>query len=104
VPDALLAAVLEVSLTATAIHVVRPLFAADGTTVVDFALAYLNPAGQRLTGLPEWPGGTALTCFPHALATGLFDYYRRAYEAGKALPYEVKYQAEGLDTYFRFAA
>ena len=101
VPEALRAA-LEVSLSA--IHVVRPLYGPDGTTIVDFALEYLSPAGQRMTGLPERPGGTALTRFPHVLASGIFDYYRRAFATDATLPYEVNYQAEGLDNYFRFAA
>ncbi|RZK53792.1 MAG: hypothetical protein EOO59_12085, partial [Hymenobacter sp.] len=47
-------ALLEVSLTG--IHLVRPVYEPDGTTIVDFAIEYLNPAGQRMTGLAEQPG------------------------------------------------
>ncbi|RZJ89991.1 MAG: hypothetical protein EOO60_09425, partial [Hymenobacter sp.] len=57
---------LDVSLTG--IHLVRPVYAADGAEIVDFAIEYLNPAGQRMTGLAEQPGGTLLTYFPHAVA------------------------------------
>jgi PAS domain S-box-containing protein len=98
----LLPAVLAVSLTA--IHLVRPLYAPDGTTIEDFALEYLNPAGQQMTGLPERPGGTLLTHFPNTLATGIFDYYCRAFAADEQLAYEVNYQDDDLNNYFRFAA
>nr|GFC87388.1 hypothetical protein [Tanacetum cinerariifolium] len=50
----LLPTVLAVSVTA--IHLVRPLYEPDGTTIQDFALEYVNPAGQQMTGLPEYPG------------------------------------------------
>jgi PAS domain S-box-containing protein len=101
-PDSLLHDVLAVSLVA--IHLVRPLYGPDGTTVVDFSPEYLNPAGQRMLNLPEHPGGTILTRFPHTVATGIFDYYRRVFEQGEMLSYEVNYQADGLDNYFRFQA
>jgi PAS domain S-box-containing protein len=100
-PDALLA-VLEVS--SVPIHVVRPVFAADDVTIVDFALEYLSPAGQRLVGLPERPGGTVRAHCPQVLAAGLLAYYQRAFEAGDAQPYEVDYQAEGLAKHLRFVA
>ena len=101
-PASALRDLLDISLTA--LHVVSPLYGLDGTTLVDFSLDYLNPAGQRMTGLPEHPGGTALTRFPHTVATGIFDYYRRVFATGETLPYEVNYQADGLDNYFRFQA
>ncbi|MFD1874415.1 PAS domain-containing sensor histidine kinase [Hymenobacter bucti] len=101
-PEGLLLDVLAVSLTA--IHLVRPLYGPTGTDVVDFALEYLNPAGQRMTGLPERPGGTALTRFPHTVATGIFEYYRRVFETGETQAYAVNYQANDLDNYFQFAA
>ena len=98
----ILPTVLAVSLTA--IHLVRPVYGPDGTTIEDFALEYINPAGQQMTGLPERPGGTLLASFPHTLATGIFDYYCRAFTADKPLHYAVNYQADGFDNYFRFAA
>ena len=45
--------------------------------IEDFALDYLNPAAQRMVGLAERPGGTLLTCFPHATVAGILGYYRR---------------------------
>jgi PAS domain S-box-containing protein len=101
-PDGLLRDVLATSLVA--LLLVRPVYGPDGTSITDFSLKYLNPEGQRMTGLPERPGGTVLTCFPHTGATGVFAYYRRAFEAGEIIPYEVNYQADGLNNYFRFQA
>jgi PAS domain S-box-containing protein len=98
----LLPTVLAVSLTA--VHLVRPLYEPDSTTITDFALEYVNLAGQQMTGLAERPGGTLLTRFPHTLATGIFDFYCRAFTADEQLTYEVNYQAEGFNNYFRFAA
>jgi PAS domain S-box-containing protein len=98
----MLPTVLAVSLTA--IHLVRPLYGPDNTTITDFTLEYVNPAGQQMTGLPERPDGTLLTRFPHTLAAGVFDYYCRAFAATEPVTYEVNYQAEGFNNYFRFAA
>jgi signal transduction histidine kinase len=93
---------LDVSLTG--IHLVRPVYEPDGPVIVDFAIEYLNPAGQRMTGLSEQPGGTLLGRFPHALAEGIFQYYRRTFETGEQLTYQTNYQADGLDNYFKFNA
>ncbi|MGI4866389.1 MAG: PAS domain-containing protein [Janthinobacterium lividum] len=95
-------ALLDVSLTG--IHLVRPVYELDGTGIVDFAIEYLNPAGQRMTGLAEQPGGTLLGRFPHALAAGIFAYYRRVFETGEQLTYQANYQADGLDNFFQFSA
>jgi PAS domain-containing protein len=53
---------LDVSLTG--IHLARPVYASNGTELVDFVIEYVNPAGQRMTGLPEQPGDTLLNRFP----------------------------------------
>ena len=97
----LLHTLLEVSLTA--VNVLLPLYDPAGE-LVDFALVYVNPAGQRMNGLPEHPDGTLLGRFPHALATGIFDYYRRVYENGATDEHNVNYQADGLGNYFLLAA
>jgi hypothetical protein len=75
----LLHTLLDVSLTP--VNVLRPLYDPAGE-LVDFALVYVNPAGQRTNGLPEHPQGTLLTQFPHTKAAGIFDYYRRVYAEG----------------------
>lgn len=92
---------LDVSLTG--VNVLRPVYDPAGE-ITDFAIEYLNPAGQRMTGLAERPGGTLLTRFPATIATGILAYYRRAYADKNAGSYEVNYQADELDNYFRLAA
>jgi signal transduction histidine kinase len=93
---------LDVSLTG--IHLARPLYAPDGTELVDFVIEYVNPAGQRMTGLPEQPGDTLLNRFPHAVAAGIFHYYRLVFETGESSTYKTNYQADGLDNYFCIVA
>ncbi len=100
-PDSLLHDLLAVSLTA--VNVLRPIYDPAGT-IVDFTLDYLNPAAQRMAALPERPAGTLLELRPSTAATGVLDYYRRAFETGAPEVFEVNYQADGLDNYFRLAA
>ena len=93
---------LDVSLTG--IHLVRPVYGPEGLRIVDFAIEYLNPAAQRMTGLSEQPGGTVLGRFPHTFVGGIFQYYQRVFETGERLTHEVNYQADGLDNYFKLSA
>ncbi len=58
-PTGLLETLLTLSLTAVA--VLRPHYADDGATILDFTLAYLNPSGQRLLGQPECPTASLRT-------------------------------------------
>ncbi|WP_303310180.1 PAS domain-containing protein [Hymenobacter sp. BT730] len=97
----LLQTVLDVSLTA--INLLRPLYDSSGK-LIDFELEYLNLAAQRMVGLPARPGGTLRTHFPETLDKGVFAFYCRVFETGEAGQYEVNYQADGLDNYFRLAA
>ncbi|RZK92410.1 MAG: PAS domain-containing sensor histidine kinase, partial [Hymenobacter sp.] len=90
--DDLLRATLAVSLTA--INLLRPLLGPD-EEVADFTVEYLNPAAQRLAGLPERPAGTLRTLFPHVATNGLLDFYRRVYATGEASQYDFTHQAEG---------
>jgi signal transduction histidine kinase len=99
--EGLLLDLLGVSLTG--VNVLHPVYGPTGE-IEDFAIDYLNPAGQRMSGLAERPGGTLLTCFPHATVAGILGYYRRVYLAGATTVHEVNYQADGLDNYFRLAA
>ncbi|SDY94616.1 PAS domain-containing sensor histidine kinase [Hymenobacter psychrophilus] len=100
-PDSLLYDLLDVSLTG--VNVLRPVYDPAGE-IEDFAIEYLNPAGQRMAGLAERPGGTLLTRFPESKAAGILAYYRRAYTEGYPGLHEVNYQADGLDNFFRLAA
>ena len=100
-PETLLHDLLAVSLTG--VNVLRPVYGPAGE-VEDFAIEYLNPAGQRMTGLAERPGGTLLTRFPAAIAANILGYYRRVYAEGATGHHEINYQANGLDSCFRLAA
>ena len=101
-PDALLPALLAVSLSA--VNLLRPVYGPDGPEIVDFALDYLNPAAQRMTGLPEQPGTTALARFPEIATNGIFDFYCRTYATSTPGTFEVYCQPAGLDNYSRLAA
>jgi signal transduction histidine kinase len=72
--------------------------------VVDFRFVRLNPAGQRLLGLPAQPPRTLCEYYPNSVPTGIFDQYRTAFLTGHAATYEVPYAGDGLDTYFRLVA
>ena len=100
--DDLLRAVLDVSLSP--LNLLRPRYAARSGIVVDFAFDYLNPAAQRLTGLPGQPGGTLQTHFPDAFANGLLDFYRRVFETGAPGEFELHYQAGQHGTFLQVAA
>ncbi|GAA4054900.1 hypothetical protein GCM10022409_47540 [Hymenobacter glaciei] len=100
-PDDLLRSVFDVSLTA--INILGPVYGPDGE-LVDFSLEYLNPAGQRMVGLPERPGGTLTTRFPATASAGILAFYRRVFESGESGRYDFNYQADGLDNYFLLSA
>ena len=99
--DALLQDVLAVSLTA--VNLLRPVYGPSGE-LLDFVLDYLNPAAQRITGLPELPGGTLLNRLPNVVAADVFDYCRRAYQVGTGEHYDANFQADGRNFHFRLAA
>ncbi|AII52520.1 hypothetical protein N008_11100 [Hymenobacter sp. APR13] len=84
-------------------NLLRPLYGPTGE-LDDFALEYLNPAAQRMTGLPEQPGGTTRTRFPDLFVNGTFEFYRQVFETGEAGVYHFNYQADGFDNYFHVAA
>ena len=101
-PDGLLHTVLD--MLPMAFQLLRPLYAPDGRRVIDFHLGYLNPAGQQLLGLPEREARSMLARFPYTESSGIFDFYRRVFETGEEGHYETNYQADSLDSYFRFVA
>lgn len=98
----LLRHVLDVSLTG--IQMLRPIYAPDEQTPVDFAFVYTNPAGLRISRVTEPLRGTLLEHFPHTHAAGVLAYYQQAFATDEPLAYEVNYQADGLDNYLRFQA
>ena len=71
--------------------------------LVDFSFAYLNPAAQRLLGLPAQPPATYRQQFAES-AEG-FAFHCAAYLAdGEPRYLAGNYQAGGYDAYFRIAA
>ena len=101
-PAALLHDLLAVSLTG--IDLMRSLYNPGSSELVDFAVEYLNPVAQRITGLPERPNVTARARFPDIFTNGVFDFYRRVFETGEPGRYDFSYQADGFDNYFHVAA
>jgi signal transduction histidine kinase len=73
----------------------------DAGEVVDFRFERLNPAGQRLLGLPKQPPRTFREYYPTSVPTGIFDKYRAAYLTGQAATYDIPYEGDGIDTFFR---
>jgi PAS domain S-box-containing protein len=102
-PTDLLQTLLEVSLTGTILF--QPLYEPGAeATLTDFAYVYLNPAAQRMLGLPVRPAESFLSLYPHATETGIFAFYRQAFLTDEQDRYDVNYQADGLDNYFHLLA
>ncbi|WP_324680549.1 PAS domain-containing protein [Hymenobacter sp. GOD-10R] len=100
---ALLQTLLHVSLTGVILF--RPVYAAgEDSELVDWAYAQLNPAAQRMLGLPAYPTQTFLSLYPHAVATGIFAFYRDTFLSGQPGQYQANYSFDGLDNYFLLSA
>ncbi len=95
-------ALLEVSLTG--LMLMRPRYAADTEILCDFDQLRLNPAAQRMLGLPEYPAESFLTLYPAATEVGVFEFYRAAFLSGQLAQRQNLYQHDGLDGYYVLAA
>ena len=73
-------------------------------TLTDLALAYLNPAAQRMTQLPARPGTTYRQQFPTTDENGAWDFHRRTWLSGEPQHFQFYYAADGFDSYFRVAS
>jgi PAS domain S-box-containing protein len=80
-----------------------PIYDADGE-LVDFRFTRLNPAGQRLLGLPAQPPRSFREYYPTSEPTGIFAQYCMAYRTGQPTTYDVPYTGDGIDTFFRLVA
>jgi signal transduction histidine kinase len=78
----------------------EPVYNAEGE-LVDFSFYRVNPAAQRLLGLPAQPGDTYLNTFPAAESVGFFSRQRQAFLDEKPDEWEGSYQADGLNHFFR---
>ena len=92
------------ALSLTGVLLLRPLYAAGQAAIADLAYVRLNPAAQRLLGLPDQPDTTLLTRFPHVADSGLFAFYCEAFQSGQPRRCDVCYQHEGRDAYLWLAA
>ncbi|MGI4736166.1 MAG: ATP-binding protein [Janthinobacterium lividum] len=101
-PEKLLQTLLAISLTG--VMLLRPVYAADGMTIVDLAWVQLNPAAQRMLQLPERPTESFLTLFPTAQTAGVFGFYRDAFLSGQLSRRQNNYQHDGLDGYYLLVA
>ncbi|TGE10078.1 PAS domain-containing sensor histidine kinase [Hymenobacter fodinae] len=101
-PTGFLHTLLSMSLTAVA--VLRPLYHPTQAVIQDFAWVSLNEAGQRMLQQPEHPSLSLLTLFPTAKADGVFAKCCLAYETGERQHSQTNYQADGLDGYFLLVA
>ena len=98
----LLRAVLSTS--QTGIMMLRPVYDAAATTIIDLAWVYLNPAAQQMLRLPQRPAESFLTLFPTAEAAGVFGFYRDAFLSGEEARRQNNYQHDGLDGYYLLVA
>ncbi|MGI4743922.1 MAG: sensor histidine kinase [Janthinobacterium lividum] len=96
----LLPTLLDLSLAGVVCY--TPVLDAAGQ-VVDFAFAYVNPAAQRLLGVPARPAVSYLQQFSEARANGAFAFHCATFMDGGPAHFELDYQAEGYDSYFRVA-
>ncbi|MDO7845082.1 PAS domain-containing protein [Hymenobacter sp. M29] len=101
-PTGLLHTLLTMSLTAVA--VLRPLYEAETAVIRDFAWVHLNPAGQQMLQQPAVPAASLLTLFPTAQADGVFAKCCQAFETGELQRNQTYYRADGLDGYFVLVA
>ena len=92
------------ALLPTGVGYYMPQFDAAGEAV-DFALTYLNPAAQRMLGLPAQPATTLVRQFPSTPTNGALAFHRQAWRAGgEPVHFEINYQTDGLDNYFQVDA
>lgn len=103
-PDSVLIwELLAVSLTGVIFY--TPIYDPTGSgEITDFTFEYLNPAAQRMMRMPEVPTLTHNQQWPHSIAHGTFQFHVEAFESGEPGAYNINYQADGYDNYYRLAA
>lgn len=96
----ILAALLAVAPTGVA--VLRPVYALG--ELADFACVHLNPAAQRLLGLPERPTDTLLTWLPADAAGASFLFLHTTFNAGQPGHFDAQGQCRGRAYHLGVAA
>ncbi|RTQ52255.1 PAS domain S-box protein [Hymenobacter gummosus] len=104
--DKLLETLLDVSLSGVVLY--TPVYDATGQ-LTDLALAYLNPAAQRLLGLPARPATTYRQQFPPALTDGGWAFHRDVFlsgqpASGQPASAQLRYNVNGSSRCFRVQA
>lgn len=100
--EELLHTILDVSLTGFILF--RPVYGNATEEITDLEYVLVSTAAQRMLQLPRRPDKTFLQLYPHAVEAGIFAFYRDAFLSGEPGRYDVDYQADGLDNYYRLAA
>ncbi|OON70521.1 hypothetical protein B0919_00375 [Hymenobacter sp. CRA2] len=101
--DEMLCEVLDVSITGLIFY--APIYDPAGSgSIVDFRFVYLNPAAQRMMRMPARPTLTHLQQWPHSKEHRAFEFHVEAYVTGEPRSYDVNYQADGYDNYYRLTA
>jgi PAS domain S-box-containing protein len=103
-PDSPGLAEVLLNISRTGTMLLRPLYTADGATILDFTWEQLNPAAQRILQLPAQPAESLLTLFPAAQAEGVLTFYREAFEAGREVQGPKLYRHDGLAGYYVLVA
>jgi PAS domain S-box-containing protein len=99
-PDELAQVLLEVA--PTGMMLLRPVFAAEGDTIIDVVFEYLNPVAQRKMLLPAQPAESLRDLYPED--ERLFAFYREAYLSGERAKYEGTRQVADLIFVFYLVA
>jgi PAS domain S-box-containing protein len=90
--ETLLPALLDLSPNGVVLG--TPVYDAAGTCA-DLALAYLNPAAQRLLGLPAQPTATYTQQFPGSRADGSWALLRDAFLSGEPSSFSLPHSVAG---------
>ena len=100
-PDSLFEAFFDLSLTGAVLY--EPVYSPSGE-IIDFTFARLNPAAQRLLGLPAQPTATYLEQFPSAKELGAFAFRQQAFLGDGPAKWELSYPLDGQTHFYRLAA
>ena len=99
-PQELLQTLAAISLTGVVLY--TPVFN-TAQEVVDFTFAYLSPTAQRMLGPLATVGRNYRQQFPTTLGNGAFAFHRDTFLSGQPGHYELNYQSDGYDNFFRVA-
>ncbi|TGD77799.1 PAS domain-containing protein [Hymenobacter wooponensis] len=73
--------------------------------IVDFTFVHLNAAAKRMLGLAtDEPALTLLQLLPQSQANGAFTFHREAFITNEPLSFDLTFQTNGQETYFRASA